>query len=264
MEVQTETSSDSSILVPAPLDLFTGFDSYFVRCFEVIRINGAMILVYSLILAIPNLFLLLWVSEPIIFELIRQAELMVFNSEVLLPIAVVWFFGYLGGQLTYALVASAIAARTEPPSASFEDAVIWPILRAPLIIFYAIISLVLVLVCLAAFVVPGIYLMLRLAPLTSVVLFEPGVNPIGRSWELTQGRALLAFFAFVGMFLTMSIPAIFSGIVSAFYIDSATVQLALHFFDSVYLVGIPPVFSLVLYCGLRVKTDYPDRDKRTY
>ncbi len=162
MEAQTENLTDRAILVPAPLDLFTGFENYFVRCFEVIRIHLAMITVYSFILAIPNLFFLALVSEPISFEIARQLTVLEFDAEVLIPIAAVWFFRILGSQVVYALVASAVAARTEPPTASFEDAVIWPILRSPLIVLYTVISLVLMLVCFAAFVIPGIYLSLRL------------------------------------------------------------------------------------------------------
>ncbi len=120
------------------------------------------------------------------------------------------------------------------------------------------------LVCFAAFVIPGICLSLRLAPLTSVILFEPGVNPIERSWELTQGRTLVTFFAIVGMILAVCIPGIISAILSAVFLEYDSVQLALYFIDSVYLIEIPPVFSLILYCGLRLKTDFPDRDKPSY
>ena len=119
--------------------------------------------------------------------------------------------------------------------------------------FYTIVSVALTLICLVALILPGIYLMVRLIVVSEVILYERGGNPIARSWKLTENNALLSFFALIGIMVISTIPATVVAAGAALFPESIWIQVGLEVLEAILGFGVPAIFSLVLYCGLRVK-----------
>jgi hypothetical protein len=92
-----------------------------------------------------------------------------------------------------------LAGRLMPQPMTVSQALRWSLARVPAVFLWSLVAAVIVFAGFLLLIIPGVYLLGRLLPVVEVALFEPGVNPLRRSWEITRGRVLDVLLTWLGV-----------------------------------------------------------------
>jgi hypothetical protein len=131
--------------------------------------------------------------------LLSQLEpIFAYFLSMLLGFAVIYFI--------YVLLAVILSVRLGATSGPMNLALKEGIRRLPRVIGYSLLMTLVVMAGSVCLIIPGVYLALRLFPMTYVALFEPGENVFKRSWELTENRTSEVFLCSVAM-VVIALPA---------------------------------------------------------
>lgn len=174
-----------------PKESFSGVGAFIKRFFSLIAQNIVLLLSVSIGVAVLGVVgtqvftgMLSSQSEPVLMYLMM-------GLYMLLSIAAVYFI--------YVLLAVILSVRLRATSGPMNAAVTEGIRRLPRVIGYSLLMALVIMAGFVCLVIPGIYLGLRLFPVTYVALFEPDQNVFQRSWQLTEYRTFEAFLCLVAM-----------------------------------------------------------------
>ena len=123
--------------------------------------------------------------------------------------------------------------------------------RLPRVVGYFFVVLCVLCVGFVCLILPGIYLTLRLFPVVLVALFEPNVNPLRRSWELTQYRTLEVFISYVLILVATFVTTIAIGLTISLMPSIPGLVFLVTTLTILLTYTIPFVFWLLLYGWFR-------------
>lgn len=155
--------------------------------------------------------------------------------------------------LTYVLIAIMISVQLGTTDGPASAAVWEGMRRLPRVIGYSLLMMLAVLAGFVCLVIPGIYLSLRLFPVTYVALFEPAENVFQRSWKITEYRAFEVFISLIAAAVATTVAGgllwFIIGQVPAFPGSSLIGQTLTALMSWI----LPGVFWLLLYSGFRAE-----------
>ncbi len=151
----------------------------------------------------------------------------------------------------YSFVATAVSVAIGWTTVPLGQALTIALRRLPRVIGYSFVALCAFVAGFMCLILPGIYLGLRLFPITLVALFEPNVNALKRSWEITRYRTLEVFISYLLILVITLVPSLVIGLAVGFlppFPGSGFLSVTL---TTLLSYSIPFVFWLLLYGWFR-------------